>query len=1047
MSRPARDALPGFINSACPRDGCRPPALERVGAGGHPLARAAGAAQRGAAESLAALRLDGGAPPAEQPAAALPAASPPSASQAADDPLSLAAAAAASDPLSAARAGASAGGGAAGPLTASAAARVAGSRGGAPSEPPSESLRQWHARKSAVLSKFTGAGAVQLTSGAAEFFANSAPRGVEARLRALNQGAGGGGAGGSGGGGGDHGHQQASVSTSEYVERLRELNDEIAVAWQGADRAQALRLSVRVARLLSVAAAPAFYPALFVLVTDVMDTVGRMVYERLRGKAEREDTGEFVQALPAAFTARDVRYDCQHTTRNWFQRIGQVSDLLPRIYLEAAIVRCYAFIEEEPPAAHLRRLALMCRGLSDPLVAAYARAYVARRGAAAAPGERGYLEQIAADQQHLLLRLVAPGSPHGEMVLARAGNMDMPDYAALFAPALEWQAHCVVWAGTEASQPRAEGAATAAAVAAIHAAAAASARTGGAACASIVRHLVSVSPAVAVGECWRELLALVRGALPDAVPRSALWRALGERLAVLLPPKSERRGIVKLAWEEVASLSSLEAYLGVADAWIAFVASGLGAAEQRALLRDVSARLRKEGGKVQPNSDAASSLESLLFKALGGGGADNARTMADFASRLSDETVAELLAGFEGSSRARVCERLLEEALALPGRISDPVALHVLFEAGAALHDAVTTGEEVALGEGEAAARKAAQLCAALVSRSDLGRDAGAALSFLAGARGRMPSFEPVMIAAVHAARQLSARATATREGRRRAAAQELARAAAAFAHISVPSLEGIAIRADLMREAAGAALQASAVPQAEGLAKAAISTLAEAAEGDAATATDDSPAAKGAAATPAASPSELASCAAGLAGLLVAMPGHPHHGPFYLLRGLLSALQRLPWSDTAEGRAQHARALSACLRCCGALAQSPTPYRAEATDTNDVLYAAEPSYGEELLIIATDVATRALREAQAACAAGRAAPAAGRKEVEAAALGAADAVCDTLARCGGKAVAAEVGAMLKALTALTPGAASTAAYRSSLAKFVEASRGGGGQA
>ena len=39
----------------------------------------------------------------------------------------------------------------------------------------------------------------------------------------------------------------------------------------------------------------------------------------------------------------------------------------------------------------------MMRGLGDPLAAAYARCYLARRGAALLPGDKGYLSSSLAD--------------------------------------------------------------------------------------------------------------------------------------------------------------------------------------------------------------------------------------------------------------------------------------------------------------------------------------------------------------------------------------------------------------------------------------------------------------------------------------------------------------------------------------------------------------------------------------------------------------------------------------------------------------------------
>lgn len=43
---------------------------------------------------------------------------------------------------------------------------------------------------------------------------------------------------------------------------------------------------------------PQFYPTLFVLVTDVMDTVGNLVWDRIKRKSETDEYGDLVHFLP-----------------------------------------------------------------------------------------------------------------------------------------------------------------------------------------------------------------------------------------------------------------------------------------------------------------------------------------------------------------------------------------------------------------------------------------------------------------------------------------------------------------------------------------------------------------------------------------------------------------------------------------------------------------------------------------------------------------------------------------------------------------------------
>jgi hypothetical protein len=55
-----------------------------------------------------------------------------------------------------------------------------------------------------------------------------------------------------------------------------------------------------------------------------MDTIGRLVFDRIRHKAESEDSGKHVATLPADFTCDDVRAEAKVTCRNWFCKIASV---------------------------------------------------------------------------------------------------------------------------------------------------------------------------------------------------------------------------------------------------------------------------------------------------------------------------------------------------------------------------------------------------------------------------------------------------------------------------------------------------------------------------------------------------------------------------------------------------------------------------------------------------------------------------------------------------------------------------------------------------
>ena len=60
-------------------------------------------------------------------------------------------------------------------------------------------------------------------------------------------------------------------------------------------------------------------------------------------------------------------------------------------YVETAILKCYSFLTDREYTQALIRLTRMVRGIGDPLVACYARAYLCRVGISVAPDTKNHL--------------------------------------------------------------------------------------------------------------------------------------------------------------------------------------------------------------------------------------------------------------------------------------------------------------------------------------------------------------------------------------------------------------------------------------------------------------------------------------------------------------------------------------------------------------------------------------------------------------------------------------------------------------------------------
>ncbi|CAD1481042.1 unnamed protein product [Heterotrigona itama] len=256
-------------------------------------------------------------------------------------------------------------------------------------------------------------------------------------------------------------------------------------------------VSFQCAKLLADTSVVAFYPGKFVLVTDILDVFGRLVYDRLKVKAEcscklqppppslraisfrlpRECVGKVANLLrgkryretrqgprtveneretprrsrfpvfprpgskvPAAglpddFTPDMVPESAKETCRNWFYKIASVRELVPRLYVEMAIIESYGFLTTSEFNAALLRITRMIRGIGDPLVAVYARCYLCRVGLAL--NETSDFEFVRENFYDFLFTYQQLFGPFVADRLIEQ-NVAVSSYLNLYSPALDW---------------------------------------------------------------------------------------------------------------------------------------------------------------------------------------------------------------------------------------------------------------------------------------------------------------------------------------------------------------------------------------------------------------------------------------------------------------------------------------------------------------------------------------------------------------------------------------------------------------------------------
>lgn len=244
------------------------------------------------------------------------------------------------------------------------------------------------------------------------------------------------------------------LTQQEYIQRFEQLKQELIQSWHNDQRVKALKIAIQCAKMLADTTVLQFYPSQYVLITDILDVFGKLVYERLRAKASGDPAA-------SAATLEREREAARDTCQNWFYKIASIRELLPRFYLELSIFKCYEFLSSsrEEYERILQRLTHQLRGIADPLVSSYARCYLVRMGVTLT-SSKTYIRENFADlfliypqvrprnikrfitfTTNLILlkifRFVARFNLHPEIVTASS-------YLQLYAPAFDYMLLCLV---------------------------------------------------------------------------------------------------------------------------------------------------------------------------------------------------------------------------------------------------------------------------------------------------------------------------------------------------------------------------------------------------------------------------------------------------------------------------------------------------------------------------------------------------------------------------------------------------------------------------
>ncbi|XP_076300980.1 VPS35 endosomal protein-sorting factor-like isoform X2 [Lasioglossum baleicum] len=745
-----------------------------------------------------------------------------------------------------------------------------------------ELVEPWSARRTAILNKYTTSEKLSIVTsfltGGEKVVVKVQPTGgvvdkVRTRLEQLDDF--------------EEGsvRQMLDLSQQQYTARIEQLNNELVQAWHSDQRVKALKIAIQCAKLLVDTSVTAFYPSKFVLITDILDIFGKLVYERLKVKAEYYKPGSKVPtSLPDNFTPNMVPENAKETCRNWFYKIASIRELVPRLYVEMAIIKSYSYLTTSEFNNALLRITQMIRGIGNPLIAVYARCYLCRVGLAL--NKTSDFEFIRNNFYDFLSTYQQLFSPFVKDEL-RKQNMTIHSYLNLYSPALDWILQILV-ATTPENQLEAV-------------LSQCKKQTNSSLLLNSV--LTAFKPSyIAVRAI--DFLNMIIAIQDDGYPQYLLYRSFGECLIQESPPKEDCQTILNIIWKYITDLTNPNKFMQCVEIWIQFTAIHFSVNELNLFFGKIIDRLN-------PNKNFEHyypQLQNIIEKIV-------AHTQ-DFESLLAMET-----------TKVEVCKTIIEGLSAQNGSITDPIVINALMFIARIMHDSVSALTV------EDEKRQIGQLICSLVQRVDYDRDFEKQLNFYAEARAAFPNLDSVHVQLVQCVNRLSVDTRKIVRGHHTRRTSAFVRACAAFCFITIPSLTLVHTRLQLYLLSGQVALLNQCLGQADACFKAALSLVPEMPK-----TIDIDGRQKN-------SQPYLLSYLSNFLSTLLVVPDSPEYGVLYLMRGLLNAVQR----SFEENVSTKAYLYLRVLDLLSVVTQENYPYHVDKVDSNDKLYGSDQKFISEV--------------------------------------------------------------------------------------------------
>ncbi|KAI6660497.1 hypothetical protein LOD99_14081 [Oopsacas minuta] len=694
--------------------------------------------------------------------------------------------------------------------------------------------------------------------------------------------------------------EMLNLSQNEYVKKIDEMHKGLIRAWDQEQRVKCLKIAIQCSKLLGDVSVIQFYPSKFVLITDILQSFGDLVFQRIYKKC-LQDSGIKIDIPPDQFDFSMVTESARETCRNWFYKIASIRELIPRYYTEVAILKCYSFLTKSEYSQALSRLANTTKGIGHPLVSLYARCYITRLGMEIAPDIKVYLLPLFCN----FLQSIPQFSTPPVTKTLNKQNLDQNQFASLFVPGVEWILQCLAFKANENVFDE------------IIEAIKESTNNS-----LVLNALMSMFPPIFISARAALFVDLIRGTSELGLPRSQLYRSLGVSVLLSDPPQEHRKELLNSVWKQMTKLDNPRSYIECAEIWCEYAAKHFG----KNVINKIAGDVIKHMSDNRAFEQHYTQLSSIMTKIL--------THIHDFNVLFSLDNFLPFLDMFQKEQvKVEVCRGILESFVKHQTVTThDPVILNSMIFVSKTIHDSLN-----ALSPDDEK-RQIATLIKQFVSVVDFGKDFEQQLGFYVEARASFTNLDPVLRRLIQAVNTLAMRTLVRIKGKHTNKTVGFVHACVAYCFITIPSLSSVTTRLELYLLSSQVAYQNGCVSQGDDLLEAAVQILAdipEKMEVEQKTISSDG---------------YLNNYVSNFLSTLLLVPDNPSKTTLYVFRQLLNIVAELKWSVKLNGRMT---VYLQALNLLNAYAQSQYLYSIPKIESNQTLYGGDKRFIAEIAKLA----------------------------------------------------------------------------------------------